>query len=133
TLNPTLTIKLVWGFLMAGTASVLLLSGGGGLDALQTASIIAALPFGIIMLLMIVSMIIFLRRDYEKNYKPIEISPTNRKRDVSLKEQPGMNHVYDEMTEDLYDKMKEELYDEIKEDILEEIEKGESDEEQNKS
>src|SRR5699024_10223468 len=114
TLNPTLTIKLVWGFLMAGTASVLLLSGGGGLDALQTASIIAALPFGIIMLLMIVSMIIFLRRDYEKNYKPIEISPTIRKRDVSLKEQPGMNHVYDEMTEDLYDKMKEELYDEIK-------------------
>lgn len=133
TLNPTLGIKLVWGFLMAGTASVLLLSGGGGLDALQTASIIAALPFGIIMLLMILSMIIFLRRDYEKNYKPIEISPTIRKRDVSLKEQPGMNHVYDEMTEDLYDKMKDELYDEIKEDILEEIENEESDEKQNKS
>src|SRR5699024_11852568 len=56
TLNPTLGIKLVWGFLMAGTACVLLLSGGGGLDALQTASIIAALPFGLIMLLMIMSL-----------------------------------------------------------------------------
>lgn len=52
-LNPNLKVKLVWGFLIAGTASVLLLSGGGGLDALQTASIIAALPFAVIMGVMI--------------------------------------------------------------------------------
>src|SRR5699024_3011701 len=103
----TLGIKLVWGFLMAGTARVLLLSGGGGLDALQTASIIAALPFGIIMLLMILSMIIFLSRDYEKNYKTIEISPTIIKRYVSLKEQSRINNVYNEMTENIYDKMKD--------------------------
>src|SRR5699024_9920953 len=50
-LNPPLIVKLIWGALIAGTASVLLVSGGGGLDALQTASLIAALPFGIIMIL----------------------------------------------------------------------------------
>src|SRR5699024_2714867 len=34
-LNPPLIVKLIWGALIAGTASVLLVSGGGGLDALQ--------------------------------------------------------------------------------------------------
>ncbi len=125
TLNPSLNVKLVWGFLMAGTASVLLLSGGGGLDALQTASIIAALPFAIIMLFMIVSMLILLKRDWDKNYKPIQINPSIRKRDVNLKDQPGVDLIYDEVTDDLYDKVKEELYnemyDELKEEIINEI------------
>lgn len=125
TLNPSLNVKLIWGFLMAGTASVLLLSGGGGLDALQTASIIAALPFAIIMLFMIVSMLILLKRDWDKNYKPIQINPSIRKRDVNLKDQPGVDLIYDEVTDDLYDKVKEELYnemyDELKEEIINEI------------
>ncbi len=121
TLNPSLQIKLIWGFLMAGTASVLLLSGGGGLDALQTASIIAALPFGIIMLFMILSVLILLRRDWRKNYKPIQIKPTVRKKSVNLKDQPGMDAIYDEFTDDIYDKMKDELYEEIKEEIIEEM------------
>lgn len=121
TLNPTLPIKLIWGFLMAGTASVLLLSGGGGLDALQTASIIAALPFAIIMLFMIVSMIILLKRDWDKNYKPIQIKPSVRKRNVSLKDQPGMDIIYDEFTSDMYDKMKKELYDDMYDDMKQDI------------
>lgn len=121
TLNPSLTVKLIWGFLMAGTASVLLLSGGGGLDALQTASIIAALPFAIIMLFMIVSMLILLKRDWDKNYKPIQINPSIRKRDVNLKDQPGVDLIYDEVTDDLYDKVKEELYDEMYDELKEEI------------
>src|SRR5690625_4881641 len=63
-LIPAMYIKLVWGLLIAGTASVLLISGEGGLDALQTASIIAALPFAIIMILLVVSVLIMLKRDW---------------------------------------------------------------------
>ena len=125
TLNPTLPIKLLWGFLMAGTASVLLLSGGGGLDALQTASIIAALPFSIIMVLMILAMLILLKRDWDKNYKPIQIKHSIRKRNVSLKDQPGMDLIYEEVTTDLYKKMKDEIYEdmyvELKEEIIKEV------------
>ncbi|GGH73948.1 glycine betaine transporter [Pullulanibacillus pueri] len=53
-LNPQLWIKVVWGIMQAAAASVLLFSGG--LDALQTAAIIAAFPFAIILLFMIYSM-----------------------------------------------------------------------------
>ncbi|QGU00672.1 Glycine betaine transporter OpuD [Candidatus Syntrophocurvum alkaliphilum] len=52
-LNPSKRIKYVWGILQSGIAIALLWSGG--LEGLQTASIIAALPFAIIMLGMIVS------------------------------------------------------------------------------
>src|SRR5699024_2900189 len=132
TLNPTLNLKLLWGFLMAGTAGALLLSGGGGLDALQTASIIAALPFAIIMLLMIISVVILLKRDWDRNYKPIQIQPSIRKRNVSLKDQPGMDLIYDEVADDLYDKMKDELYDdmydELKEEIINEMKEEEKEE-----
>ncbi|WP_249662160.1 BCCT family transporter, partial [Lysinibacillus fusiformis] len=41
-LNPTILSKLVWGILMAAISGVLLATGG--LEALQTASLIAALP-----------------------------------------------------------------------------------------
>src|SRR5699024_7689163 len=50
-LTPSMTVKVIWGLLIAGTASVLLISGGGGLDALQTAAIVTAFPFAIIMVL----------------------------------------------------------------------------------
>jgi glycine betaine transporter len=53
TLNPRLSTKLVWGLLVSGVASVLLLSGG--LNGLQTASIVIALPFALVMLLMVFS------------------------------------------------------------------------------
>ena len=52
-LNPSRRIKLVWGIVQSGTAAVLLWQGG--LGALQTASIIAAFPFAIIMILVVVS------------------------------------------------------------------------------
>ena len=42
-LNPPHIAKIVWGTLMAAIAGVLLYAGG--LEALQTASLIAALPF----------------------------------------------------------------------------------------
>ena len=46
-------MKVIWGVLMAAIAGVLLFTGG--LDALQTASLISALPFTFIVLLLIVS------------------------------------------------------------------------------
>lgn len=52
-LTPTNRVKLIWGVLQSSIAAVLLLSGG--LEALQTASIVAAAPFAIIMVLMCVS------------------------------------------------------------------------------
>ncbi|MEW9670381.1 BCCT family transporter [Ammoniphilus sp. 3BR4] len=54
-LNPTNRVKITWGFLQSSIAIVLLLSGG--LQALQTASIVTALPFAIIMGLMCVSIL----------------------------------------------------------------------------
>src|SRR5699024_9416070 len=63
-LVPPLGIKVVWGLLIAGTASILLISGNGGLDALQTASLIAALPFAVVMIFLIISIFIMFKRDY---------------------------------------------------------------------
>jgi glycine betaine transporter len=60
-LNPPLYMKIIWGLLMAAIAGVLLYAGG--LDALQTASLLSALPFTILMLLMIVSMVIMLKNE----------------------------------------------------------------------
>lgn len=53
TMNPHNRLKVIWGVLIAAIASVLLFSGG--LEALQTASLISALPFTVVMLLLIVS------------------------------------------------------------------------------
>lgn len=52
--NPATRIKLVWGLLQSTIAAVLLMSGG--LQGLQTASIVAAAPFAIIMVLMCYSL-----------------------------------------------------------------------------
>ncbi|GAK40578.1 BCCT family transporter [Paenibacillus urinalis] len=60
-LNPPMTAKVVWGTLMAAIAGVLLYSGG--LEALQTASLIAALPFTVILLLLIIAVVKLLRKE----------------------------------------------------------------------
>src|SRR5699024_1208164 len=52
-LNPNLFVKIVWCVLITAIAIVLLLAGG--LEALQTASLISALPFTVIFLIMVVS------------------------------------------------------------------------------
>ncbi|MFC7062082.1 BCCT family transporter [Halobacillus seohaensis] len=115
-LAPLLSVKLIWGFLIAGAASVLLLSGGGGLGALQTASIIAALPFSVIMIFMIISLLIMFRKDWAMNRK-VRHSP------------PETEVTHGELSDDekaalkaeIYEEVKEEIYDEIKEDIIEEL------------
>lgn len=60
-LNPQNNIKIVWGLVQSAIAIVLLFSGG--LGGLQTASIIVALPFAIIMLGMCVSINMELKQE----------------------------------------------------------------------
>lgn len=59
--NPSNKVKLVWGILQSSIAAVLLSSGG--LQGLQTASIIAAAPFSVIMVAMCYSLFISLRSE----------------------------------------------------------------------
>ncbi len=58
---PKKIIKLAWGLCISITASVLLLSGG--LEALRAVAIMAAMPFTIIILIMIVSLTKGLREE----------------------------------------------------------------------
>jgi glycine betaine transporter len=53
--NPSKSIKAIWGVLLSITALALLYSGG--LQALQNTMILAALPFSVIMVLMVVSLL----------------------------------------------------------------------------
>jgi glycine betaine transporter len=53
--NPTAGTKLIWGVVQSTIAAALLVSGG--LKGLQTASIVVALPFAVIMLMMMVALV----------------------------------------------------------------------------
>lgn len=61
-LNPPLQVKLTWGAILAGTAMVLLFSGG--LNALEMAMLIAAFPFTFIVVLLAISLYKALRSEY---------------------------------------------------------------------
>ncbi|MDQ0231326.1 glycine betaine uptake BCCT transporter [Metabacillus malikii] len=54
-LNPPKKITFIWGVIQSASAAILLTAGG--LDALQTSAIIAALPFAVIMILMVFSLL----------------------------------------------------------------------------
>lgn len=60
--NPRTWIRLVWGALLAGIAGILLATGG--LDALRQASVLAGLPFAVIMVLMCVAFYKHLSREH---------------------------------------------------------------------
>ncbi len=60
-LEPSTPIKLIFGFLIGSITVVLLITGG--LKALQTASIVAALPFAFVMLGMVVSTFRLLKKE----------------------------------------------------------------------
>jgi len=60
-INPTTRRKVTWGFIQTGLAVALMLSGG--LEMLQTGSIVAAFPFAIIMLLAMYSLAKSLRAE----------------------------------------------------------------------
>lgn len=56
TLRPTGFVKIVWGLALSAIAYVLLLAGGeSGLNALQSAAIISALPFSVVVILMAIA------------------------------------------------------------------------------
>ena len=59
--NPSMFSKIVWGILMAAIASVLLFTDG--LNTLQTASLISALPFTVVVLMLIASLVKMLRTE----------------------------------------------------------------------
>ncbi|MFD2045110.1 BCCT family transporter [Ornithinibacillus salinisoli] len=64
-LNPALYVKMIWGVLITAIAVVLLLAGG--LDALQTASLISALPFTVILILIVISFLKMISKEYKKD------------------------------------------------------------------
>ncbi|WP_346726915.1 BCCT family transporter [Bacillus suaedae] len=114
-LNPGLIVKMIWGLLIAGTASVLLLSGDGGLGALQTASIIAALPFAIIMVFMILAVLMMLGKDFK-----IEDRKRKSKRRESITKEIR-EEIYEELKEELVEDMKKEIKEDVYEQVKEEI------------
>ncbi|SDH85282.1 glycine betaine transporter [Alteribacillus persepolensis] len=65
--NPSLIVKIIWGTLIASLAVVLMISAG--LDGLQTASLIGALPFSIVLFVAAVSLLKTIRRDYKATRK----------------------------------------------------------------
>lgn len=77
-LNPPTYAKYVWGVLMSAIAGVLLYAGG--IEALQTASLVAAFPFTILILLMIASVLKLIRKE------PIPISKRDLRRFKRLEE-----------------------------------------------
>ncbi|MEN3277199.1 MAG: glycine betaine transporter [Massilia sp.] len=62
--NPPRRVKIVWGVLIAGIAASLLLAGG--LEAVQTATILFALPFAVVIILMVVSLWRALAEDWQE-------------------------------------------------------------------
>ena len=65
--NPPHRSKIIWGVLIAGIAAALLLAGG--VQAVQTASIVFALPFTAVVVLMAVALVRAIRADWEADQK----------------------------------------------------------------
>ncbi|GAA5233736.1 BCCT family transporter [Verticiella sediminum] len=83
TLHPTLGNKLVWGVLMAAIAAVLLVAGG--LESLQTAALVAALPFTVLLLAMLAAIVKFIR------HEPLPIAPADLRRYRALEKEARRN------------------------------------------
>lgn len=63
-LDPQRPIKLTWGAIMAAVAAILLVAGG--LDAIQQAQILIAVPFGVVMILIAWALYSALREDHRQ-------------------------------------------------------------------
>jgi glycine betaine transporter len=61
-LNPPMSKKFIWGILQSGAAVILLMTGG--LAALQRMAIVAALPFTVVMVFMVFSLLKALRWEW---------------------------------------------------------------------
>jgi glycine betaine transporter len=77
-LDPRTSVKLTWGAIMAALAAILL--AVGGLDALQNGAILAATPFGILMIAICWSLHRTLAQDYrEQQARPRQLRVTPRR------------------------------------------------------
>lgn len=65
--NPQMRLKIIWGVLLGLLTVTLIIAGG--LTSLQAASLLAGLPFGIVLILMIVSVSKALRREPNDSMK----------------------------------------------------------------
>ncbi|WP_053219811.1 glycine betaine uptake BCCT transporter [Virgibacillus senegalensis] len=71
-LNPPNKVKFIWGIIQSAAAAILLWQGG--LETLQTASIIAAFPFAIIMILIVFSLI----KSFREEAKSVDLRRPKR-------------------------------------------------------
>ncbi|WJY27909.1 MULTISPECIES: BCCT family transporter [Sporosarcina] len=71
-LMPPMAVKLTWGVLMAAIAGVLLKAGG--LEALQSASLVSALPFCLFLIIMLFALVKMLKKE------PITVRPRDVRR-----------------------------------------------------
>ncbi len=81
--NPSARVKIVWGLLVSGIAISLLLAGG--VKAVQTATIVFALPFTLVIVLMAVALWRGVREDWDDEQRR---DKALRRRMKSLVEQP---------------------------------------------
>ncbi|ABM32609.1 BCCT family transporter [Paracidovorax citrulli] len=81
--NPSARVKIVWGLLVAGIALSLLFAGG--LQAVQTATIVFALPFALVLLLMAVALMRAVREDHEAERRR-ERALRRRMREMAMRE-----------------------------------------------
>jgi choline-glycine betaine transporter len=65
--------RIIWGILLTLVIGTLLLAGGGGMDALKNAMIIAALPFTVVMVLMMLSLAKAMFRDGLRDKAGMEV------------------------------------------------------------
>src|SRR5699024_6943647 len=62
-LNPANTVKITWGIILSSMAAIVMYFGGG-IQGFQNMLIIAALPFSIIIMLMLLSFYISVRKEW---------------------------------------------------------------------
>ncbi|GIO21799.1 BCCT family transporter [Oceanobacillus sp. J11TS1] len=102
-LSPARKIKIVWGVALSAIAYILLLSGGEtGLDALQSAAITAALPFSIVVILLIVAF--FKVANEERKFLGLAIKPSKKRMQTYLEKSP---EEYEKTLENYREKQKD--------------------------
>lgn len=85
-LRPSSSIKIVWGVALSAIAYILLLSGGEtGLEALQSAAIIAALPFSFVIIMMMFSF--YKDANKERKHLGLTITPNKHRMQEYLNEE----------------------------------------------
>ncbi len=91
-LNPKTSIKLTWGVIMAALAAALLLAGGGGADALSgltNGAILAATPFGILMVPMCYGLYKTLKTDFREEQRAMQDLMEYNRRDEARQHAEG--------------------------------------------